>query len=131
MKSKTLIYIGIILLVLIGGFMLSKQPAGTSEEENEVQLTGETKEFTIEAFRFGFNPNNIEVNLGDKVRITAYSRDVPHGLAINEFNVNMYLTGSTPQTVEFIADKKGTFTFFCNIPCGAGHSSMRGRLIVR
>lgn len=89
------------------------------------------KEFKIEAFQFGFDPNTIEVNQGDKVRFIAWSRDVPHGLTIREFEVKMNLQDSNPQTVEFVADKKGTFTFFCSVPCGANHKEMKGRLIVK
>ena len=92
--------------------------------------TGQVKEFTIRAFKFSFDPSVIEVNKGDKVKITAFSADVPHGLAIPDFKVNLRLADSTPQTAEFVADKAGTFAFFCNVPCGAGHRDMKGTLIV-
>jgi heme/copper-type cytochrome/quinol oxidase subunit 2 len=32
--------------------------------------------------------------------------------------------------VTFVADKAGTFTWRCNIPCGAGHQHMTGKLVV-
>jgi cytochrome c oxidase subunit II len=35
-----------------------------------------------------------------------------------------------PVTLEFVADKAGTFGFSCSEYCGSGHSSMRGRLVV-
>jgi cytochrome c oxidase subunit 2 len=34
------------------------------------------------------------------------------------------------KTVTFVADKAGTFKFFCNVPCGEGHREMTGQLVV-
>lgn len=33
--------------------------------------------------------------------------------------------------VEFVADKSGTFPFYCNVFCGGGHKEMQGKLIVK
>lgn len=92
--------------------------------------SGNVKEFNVKAFRFGFEPSTIRVNQGDTVRIIARSIDVPHGLTIDGYNINLYLDGLRPQTVEFVADKPGTFTMYCSVPCGSGHGSMRGKFIV-
>ncbi len=125
-KNKFFIGIFILGLLVIAG--CSNSPAGNSVEGT---ATGNVKEFKIEAFQFGFDPAIIEVNQGDDVRIIASSRDVPHGFAIDEYGINLYLDGLRSKTVEFTADKAGTFTFYCNVPCGGGHSSMRGKLIVK
>ena len=106
-----------------------QQPSESFIEE--MKSKENIKEFKIEAFQFVFDPETIEVNQGDKVRFIAWSRDVPHGLKIKEFGVEMKLQDSNPQTVEFIADKKGTFTFYCSVPCGANHKEMKGKLIVK
>ena len=129
MKNKTLIYIGIIILVLIVGLIIFNQPAGT--EENEVELTGETKEFEIIAKQWEFDPPLIEVNKGDKVELHMESIDVRHGLTILEFGVAETLELGEDVHVEFIADKSGTFNFFCHISCGKGHNGMRGLLVVK
>jgi len=94
------------------------------------QSTGEVKEFRITARQFEFSPSTIQVNKGDRVRIIAETADVNHGLAIPDFKVDLLLEPGKPQTVEFVADKTGTFTFFCNVPCGEGHREMTGTLIV-
>ena len=127
----------IVSLFFIVGLLVLAGCTNTGGKKNNVgeldkdAFTGEIKEFTVEAFQFGFDPSVIEVNQGDKVRIIASSRDVPHGLAIPEFGVNLYLDGVTSQTAEFIADKKGKFSFYCSVPCGAGHRGMKGDLIVK
>jgi cytochrome c oxidase subunit 2 len=122
--------IAFVLVLAIGLAVAGCSNKPTKTVQNKDSFTGELKEFNVVAFQWGYEPSTITVNKGDKVRITATSRDVPHGFAINEYGVNLYLDGKTPKTVEFIADKAGTFTIYCNIPCGQGHSSMRGRLIV-
>lgn len=89
------------------------------------------KEFYVEASRFKFEPNTIAVTQGDKVKIRAKSIDVPHGFAIDEYGINLYLTPGEEKTTTFVANKAGTFTFYCNLPCGVGHSAMKGKLIVQ
>jgi cytochrome c oxidase subunit 2 len=43
----------------------------------------------------------------------------------------MELRDKTPVTAEFVASKKGTFSYRCSIPCGHGHGGMEGTLIVQ
>ncbi|MBI1936033.1 cupredoxin domain-containing protein [Candidatus Woesearchaeota archaeon] len=89
------------------------------------------KEFEIIAKQFQFNPATIEVNKGDKVRLIVTSIDVPHGFSITEYGINERLDPGKPVTIEFTADKQGTFTAFCSVLCGSGHLGMKGELIVK
>ncbi|EKD79277.1 MAG: hypothetical protein ACD_41C00115G0001, partial [uncultured bacterium] len=57
--------------------------------------------------------------------------DVPHGFSLPEFDVSETITPGKTTTVEFVADTVGTFTFACNLVCGAGHTGMNGTLIVQ
>ena len=88
------------------------------------------KEFKIEAFQHGYEPNEIRVAQGDKVRSILTTRDVGHSLNIAEYGLNVPAQLGTPGEKEFIADKKGIFTWRCRIPCGYGHQNMTGTLIV-
>lgn len=100
--------------------------SGTKENTEEVKETGETKEFTINAANFQFDPGEIRVNQGDKVVITMKNNTGSHGVKILDFGVELKGEGTT----EFIAKKKGTFVFACSVICGAGHDNMTGKLIV-
>ena len=122
MNVKTL---ALLLAVLVSGCV--QAPA----QDTGSQAAGELKEFTMTAKQFEFNPAAITVNKGDRVKITITSLDVSHGFRINEFNVNAKIEPGKPATVEFIADKSGTFTFFCSVVCGSGHGSMKGILTVK
>ena len=136
--KKTIIYIviGVMIFGGIGGglYFLQKSREKEPPKAAEIQPTGETKEFHVRSFNFGFDPPTIEVNAGDKVRIILTSDDVPHGLAINEFvgvNKRVDPSPAEPTVIEFLADKRGEFTFYCSVPCGDGHLDMKGKLIVR
>jgi len=89
------------------------------------------KEFTMTAQNWQFSPATITVNKGDKVRLKITSVDVTHGFALKDFNVNVTLEPGQTQIVEFVADKVGSFSFRCSVPCGEGHREMQGTLIVK
>ncbi len=104
-----------------------------TEEEPGIKETSkaDVKEFTMTAKRFDFEPSTITVNEGDKVKIKITSTDVEHGFSLPDFNINERLIPDLEVVVEFIADKTGTFTYRCNVPCGSGHGAMKGALIVK
>lgn len=95
------------------------------------QKISSEKEFAVIAKQFEFVPGEIVVDRGDHVTIRIKSVDVTHGFAIPEYDINEMLNPGEGITVSFIADKPGNFTFFCSVPCGSGHNSMQGRLVVK
>ena len=102
-----------------------------SSTGSQNQNTGVVKEFKITAKQFAFEPSTIEVSKGDKVRLIVTSTDVPHGIAIPEYGINERIDPGKPVTIEFTAEKEGSFTAFCSVFCGSGHSNMKGKIIVR
>lgn len=106
-------------------------PAVNSDVEEMVVAPDNVKEFKITAKQFSFEPDTIEVNKGDKVRLVITSMDVPHGFSIAEYGINERLDVGKPVTIEFTADKEGSFTAFCSVFCGSGHSNMKGKLVVK
>ena len=106
-------------------------PAETAPAEPEQPKIEAVREITMAARRFEFEPSTIEVNKGETVRITVTSEDVTHGFAISEYGIRKKIYPGVPVTIEFVADKVGEFTYYCSVPCGMGHGSMRGKLIVR
>lgn len=121
----------LLISLLVGLIFVSGCAGQQTTQPTTTVSAGEVKEFGIVAKQFSFEPNTITVNKGDKVKLKITSTDVTHGFAINEFGVNEQLQPGKTVNVEFVADKSGTFTFYCSVICGAGHSGMRGQLIVR
>ncbi len=93
--------------------------------------TASTKTVSILAKQWSFEPDTITVTQGDKVHLTITSKDVTHGFNIPEYNINEKINPGKTTEVEFVADKVGTFSFFCSVPCGKGHTGMTGQLIVQ
>ena len=103
------------------------------EVEVDVKVTekgSSVKEIDVTARQWEFSPNPIEVNKGDTVRLKIKSLDVTHGFALPTFGVSEQLQPGREVVVEFVADKEGSFSFLCTVPCGQGHSNMRGTLVV-
>ena len=88
------------------------------------------QEVSMTATSFEFQPSTITVKKGQRVKLTITAQDVPHGFSLPEFGIQRDLNPGTPETIEFTPDKAGSFTFACSVFCGAGHSGMRGTLVV-
>jgi len=99
------------------------------ELSQKIEETG-NKEFDVIAEQWKFSPNEIEVNEGDNVILNIESIDIAHGIAIPAFEVNEYLSPGQTVKIEFVADRKGSFTFSCSVSCGVGHTGMIGKIIV-
>jgi cytochrome c oxidase subunit 2 len=88
-------------------------------------------EAVIVAQAWKFNPLEITVPTGAEVTFKITSRDVSHGLLVENTNINtMIIPGQVTQfTVRFT--KSGTFQFVCHEYCGVGHQTMAGKIIVQ
>ncbi len=116
----TLILVSILIVALAGIKIF-----GSFSAVGNVIQTGEAREFNVKAFRFAYTPNEIVVNKGDKVKIVLENVDTLHGMRIPDFGIG----GNN--VIEFVADKSGEFTWYCNNMCGTGHGSMSGKLVVK
>lgn len=114
--KKIIILSGILVLLLVGGCTTQKI-TGEAVQEN-------VKEINIDAFRFGYEPSQITVKKGEKVRLVVNNVDTPHGIRIPEFDAK------GENIVEFTPDKTGEFEWYCSIPCGSGHMTMSGQIYV-
>jgi len=120
----------------IGFIIIAVALAGCSKIDIEsLELSGELQDgkriINAEAWKYDFSPNPIVVNLGDDVRLIMKSNDVTHGFLLPEFEINELLPPGRPKTIQFVADKQGTFKFLCSVSCGSGHGGMNGKLIVK
>lgn len=120
-----------IVVVKENDSVSTPMPAEEGQQETEVvQASSNVKEFSIVAKDFKFTPNTITVNKGDTVKLNIKSEDTVHGISIPEFNVNKDIPAMGEVSVEFVADKSGTFPFKCSVYCGSGHKEMKGTLVV-
>jgi cytochrome c oxidase subunit 2 len=82
---------------------------------------------TIEmtAQRFTFEPNEITVKKGQPVILLIKSKDVSHGLVIEDLGVRTEVKKGEATEVKFDPETSGTFEGKCAHFCGKGHGSMR------
>ncbi|MFB5639639.1 MAG: cupredoxin domain-containing protein [Nitrosopumilus sp.] len=127
-------------------------PTDTEPQTRTFQISMEEVEFFAEVENEGgeeaiafvelhrWEPNTIIVNQGDTVVLEITNpRKHAHTLSIPAFNVNseMLEPREGADTVTFVADTPGVFTFYCGLPynpdklyCDPDHSMMTGTLIV-
>jgi nitrous-oxide reductase len=87
------------------------------------------------AVRSNFEPNKIEVNLGDNVTIYVtnieQTTDELHGFGLNEYNLNIVVDPGETKTIKFVANKPGVFPYYCTNFCSALHQEMQGYFLVK
>ena len=128
--NQILLAVSILAIFLVAGCtQTANDPENNSGLKNDSSGNA-VKEFSITAKQFEFVPSVITVNQGDRVVLTLNSSDVAHGFFLSEFNMNVTLPAGETKKVEFVADKAGTFSFRCSVPCGSGHQLMQGTLVV-
>jgi cytochrome c oxidase subunit 2 len=84
----------------------------------------------VSARKYEFDPSTITVKRGEQVKLTITAVDHDHGFKLEGFGVDKLLKKGQATTIQFTADKAGTFPFQCSHFCGMGHGKMKGQLVV-
>ena len=141
--SKLLVALIVLLIVGVSTFFIlpsfnsitNDVPDSTNERvaagENGMKtfvLTGENFKFTMN----GVDNPKVEVNQGDKVRIEFTSTKGFHDWVLDEFGAatEQVKDGGGMTSVEFVADKKGTFEYYCSVGQHRANG-MEGKFVVK
>jgi len=91
-----------------------------------------TQTVDVAAERFSFSPSEIKTTVGTTLTVRLTSDDTVHGFRIVGTNVNVEIPKRHRgvATATFTPEKPGRYTFECAQLCGAGHSFMRGVIVV-
>lgn len=111
MKRSPLIFIACLAMALF--FLATSR--GKAQSPRVIQIT---------ASRFAFTPNEITVKKGEQVTLAVQSKDVNHGLEIEELGVRIDIKKDSPTDVKLNLASEGTFEGKCAHFCGTGHGSM-------
>jgi len=87
-------------------------------------------EFSVSARRHAFDPARLEVHLGDLVKVTLRSEDIPHSFVVDTYRISKRVGAGGTVTFEFLADRAGTFPFYCSLTIEDGCREMKGQLVV-
>lgn len=96
-----------------------------------VQAKAAKKVIKIEARKFRFAPNLIELKRGEAVTLELTAIDFPHGFSIPELKIRADLVMGKTVQVQLKPGQAGQFAFLCDNFCGSGHEEMAGTIIVK
>lgn len=132
MRFKLFIWFSLISLVLVLGAGIFFQ--------NTVSAQTDSKDFTVEVSRYGFDGTpgelRLQVEEGQDVTITFLygdgdlPNDNPHQIFISEYNISTDVLDreNRQSTVRFTASRTGEVTFTCVLFC-TGHDNLQRGLI--
>jgi nitrous-oxide reductase len=113
---------------------LKSPDALASEKDARIVRRPGVVEVWMNVVRSHFTPDIVTAKVGDKVIVhltnAEQTADATHGFAVPSKNVMVSLDPGETTTVEFIADKPGTYSYYCTEFCSALHLEMQGWLIV-
>lgn len=128
--KRELFAFAVVLLIVVGfpvavfGYQYLYQPRSAGDVK-VFDLTAQMPESG------GWQPERLTVNQGDRVRLRLHGADVVHSFAIGRMDLEpVVVNPGEMETVEFVAEEAGQFTFYCNVWCSPFHYRMRGTLEV-
>jgi cytochrome c oxidase subunit II len=125
---------GLTLTLFFSCFLVCSGNGHEEQTKPEAKAEKElkTQRVSVVAERFNFTPSRIKVKEGTRLEIILTSDDTFHGFRIPSANINQIIParGRGNVKVLFDAKEKGSYPFECSRPCGAGHTMMRGVIIV-
>jgi heme/copper-type cytochrome/quinol oxidase subunit 2 len=112
-----------VALVMTASHAAARVPARL-----EIQIAAHKYAYRVS----GAERPEIHAHEGDVIHVTFTAEDIPHSFTIDEpYRVSKRAAPGKPVTFEFLADKTGTFTFYCNLALDERcKKEVRGTLVV-
>ena len=119
-RSRSIRAAGVVLLVALVATLSAQAPA-------------DRRVVRVKAERFSFTPSEISMVVGEDIEIRLKSDDTSHGFKLIGQDVDLTIPkrGQGEVAVPFKPEKAGRYEFECSHLCGAGHSFMRGVIVVK
>ena len=113
----------------------SLDPNAPQKGTEGVTRVGNKVTVKMTSIRSHFTPEHVQLEEGDDVtwRITSLesTQDATHGFCIGGYNINLSLEPGEFDEFHFIADKPGTYPYYCTEFCSALHLEMMGYLSIK
>lgn len=153
LRMKYFLIVLAVVLIGAGGWYAVRQQGSVAEPASEVTLplatttptdlpsesatasstapmVGAVQEIRVTGSNFAFDPKEIRVKEGTRVRLVFINAAGTHDWVIDEFSARTkILQGAGSDTVEFVANKRGTFEYYCSVGTHR-QMGMKGNLIV-
>lgn len=119
-----------ILLLALGAVAVRLRSGAVSAANSSLQDVAQ-REFTVNAHKYAFTPQQLDVRQDDLVKITLRTEDIAHSFTIDGYRIAKRVSPGQTVVFEFRADQPGRFPYYCNLTIDDGCKTMRGELIVR
>lgn len=112
-----------------------QEPTAVKMGEERVVRNGNQVDVYMTCIRSKFMPEQFEVHQGDNITLHLTNvetiRDMTHGVALSKYGINVAVDPGQTRDTTFVADKLGTYWYYCTWFCSALHLEMRGRMLVK
>ena len=110
MNGKYLLVFLSILAILVVGCKAATNNGGYAPAPSD-----NIKEFSTAIQNLRYNPEVINVNFGDTVRVNIKNNDgVTHGINLPVFGVREFVRPGQTTTIQFVANQRGNPETFCS-----------------
>jgi len=114
---------------------MEKAPAMVKEKAPAMEMKMEkapaqARMVMVHSSNWEFTPNVIRLKKGENVSLHLMGMEGNHGFKVPGLGVSASMGQGEMNMVKIPTDKAGSFEFFCNIQCGAGHDDMRGTILI-
>jgi nitrous-oxide reductase len=103
--------------------------------DEKIVRNGTKVDVYMTCIRSKFVPEQFEVHEGDEVTLHLSNvetvRNMTHGFALSKYGINVGVEPGKTSETTFIANKLGTYWYYCTWFCSALHLEMRGRMLVK
>lgn len=111
------------------------QPAFVKIGDEKIVRNGTKIDVYMTCIRSKFVPEQFEVHEGDEVTLHLSNvetvRNMTHGFALSKYGINVAVDPGQTSETTFVANKLGTYWYYCTWFCSALHLEMRGRMLVK
>jgi len=121
----TVLALGLVLFLAACGGSDNGDSGDTENTDNGASGTA-SNELNITASNFEFDQDEYTVAAGEEVSVSLANEEGMHGIAVDEFDVNIEGEGEAT----FTPEEPGEYTIYCSVPCGEGHADMQSTLVV-
>lgn len=103
---------------------------GMDDDHRESSEAAEgAREIEVSASSFAYDPDEIEVKVGEDLAIVLTSTDILHDFTIDELEAHVAADAGETATGGLRADEPGSYTFYCTVS-GHREAGMEGTLVV-
>ena len=97
----------------------------------QARTTDPVRTIDVALSRYAFSPDQIQLRVGEPVRLNAVSTDGTHGFQVKAMGLKVVVPNrGTPVTIDLTPREAGRYRITCSEYCGTGHGRMQGWLIV-